>query len=221
MDVKATPVRVFVADRRALVRESLCALLAACDDIELVGETSSLSDVENDVRTRCPDVVLMEVDMALASGAGLIHRILSATAGVRVLLLGERDDRERVLRGLQAGAYGYIPTRAAASELVTAIRAVRRGDYFLYPSAAKTVVAEYLRVGRNTSPDPYDQLSRRERAILQLISHGNTSRQIAESLSIAPRTVLAHRANIMAKLDAHNQTELLRVAIRKHLTTVE
>ena len=214
-----------MVESRAIVREGLRALLAACDDIRVVGEADSLAQVEDDVRAGCPDVVLMDVDMTLADmtrakHAGVIRRILSASPGVRVLLLGERDDSERVLRGLRSGACGYMSKRATSLELVTAIRAVRRGDYYLYPFAVRTVVAEYLRVGRHTSPDPYDRLSSRERAILRLISQGSSSRQIAENLSIAPNTVMAHRAHIMAKLDAHNQTELLRFAIRKNLATI-
>ena len=221
METTGQAVRVFVADSRALVREGLCALLAACDDVELAGETGSRAEVEDTVRTRCPDVVLMEADMALSGDTDVIHRILSASASVRVLLLGERDDRECLLRGLMTGACGYIPTRATASELVSAVRAVHRGDYFLYPSAARALVAEYLRIGVGASPDRYDQLSRRELAILKLVSQGDSSRQIAERLSIAPTTVRTHRAHIMAKLDAHNQTELVKFAIRKDLTTVE
>ncbi len=210
-----------MVDSRALVREGLCAVLAAFDDMEFVGETGSLAEVEGAVRMGCPDVVLMEVGVALAEDAGVIHRILTASNDVKVLLLGETDDRECLLRGLRAGACGYIPTKATASELVSAIRTVRRGDFFLYPSAARALVVEYLRVGRNVSPYLYDQLNRRQQAVLRLLSQGNNNGQIAESLNISLSTVQWNRARIMAKLGANNRTELLRFAIRKNLTAVE
>lgn len=221
MNAKARPVRVLVADSHTLIREGLCALLAGGDGIEFVGVTASFAEVAEAVRADRPDVVLMGIDMILEKGAGIISRILEADADTRVLLLGEREERESILRGLMAGARGFIPTRADSAELVSAVKVVQQGDCFLYPSAARILVDEYLRIGPNASPDPYDQLSCLERAILKLVCQGSSSRQIAEILNIAPSTAMSHRAHMMAKLDARNQTELLRFAIHKNLATIE
>ena len=221
MDVEARPARVFVADRRALVREGLSALLGARHDIEMVGGCGNLAEVETEVAASRPDVILVEMEMILAARPGAIRRILSAHLDARMLLLGEHADRRRVLSGLRGGASGYIPTRAAASELIAAIRAVRRGEGFLHHSVARMLVTEYLRAGEKMNSDPYDRLSNREKEILRLLVQGDTSREIAESLKIAPRAVTAHRARIMVKLDARNQAELVRFAIRRKLTTIE
>jgi two-component system response regulator NreC len=199
----------------------LCALLATCTDIELVGETGILAQIEDGVRAGHPDVVLLEAEMSPVADSGLVHRILAAGGDVKVLLLGERDDRECLLRGLMTGACGYIPTRATSSDLVAAIRTVRRGDYFPHPLAARALAAEYLRVGRRASPDPFLRLSRRQQVLVRLASQGDSNRQIAEKLSVSPRTVQRNRANVMARLDTRNQTELVRFAIRRNLTTIE
>ncbi len=213
--------KVFVAESHALIREGLCALLTARDDVELAGEIGGLAEIEGAVSAKCPDVVLMEAEMSLAKDTGVIHRILTASPGVKVLLVDDRNDRERLLRGLRAGACGYISTTADASVLVSAIKAVHKGDYFLYPPAVRTLIDEYFRMDVNASPDPYDQLSRREQTMLRSICRGDSNRQIAESLNISPGTAQRNRTRMMVKLNARSHAELLRFAIRRKVTTIE
>lgn len=113
---------------------------------------------------------------------------------------------------------GYIPKRALSSELVSAIRAVHRGDSFLYPSAAAALIEGYR---QQVEEEPYDRLTEREREILKLIADGHTSREIADMLFISLKTVLGHRAKIMEKLDLHNRTELIKYAMRKGLVSMD
>ncbi|MEE9399143.1 MAG: response regulator transcription factor [Dehalococcoidales bacterium] len=210
-------VRVLVADKNALIRDGICALMRTYKSIEVTGVATSCREIIEMVRGKPPDVVLMDIAMPLMDAATVIRQIRKENSGIKVLLVSEHEDRDCILRGLKAGGNGYIPRRATASDLVSGILAVYRGGYFLYPSVAKTMVGEYLRIKRGLSPDPYDQLSDRERYVLQLIAEGHKSQQIAEVLHIALKTVLRHRANIMTKLGTHNQTELIKYAIRKHL----
>lgn len=221
MTVTADKTKVLAADSRALVREGICALLTGCGQIEVVGEAATSNEIIDMVQEHHPDVVLVDAGMLGANGANVVQRIRGLRSDIKVLVLSEYEDREYILTGLSAGGNGYIPNKATAAELVSAILAVHRGDYFLYPSVAKSIVADYLRMGPTRSPDPFDQLSDRERAVLRLIGGGRSSQQIAETLHIAPRTVQGHKARIITKLGIHNQAELIKYTVRKRLITLE
>jgi two-component system response regulator NreC len=135
------------------------------------------------------------------------------------LILTQHDNKEYILSVIKAGASGYVPKRALGSELVSAIRAVRQGDSFLYPSAAAALIEDYLQ--QASEEDPYDRLTAREREILKLIAEGHTSREIADMLFVSQKTVLGHRVKIMEKLDLHNRTELIKYAVRKGLVSLD
>ncbi|HEY3247478.1 MAG TPA: response regulator transcription factor, partial [bacterium] len=128
------------------------------------------------------------------------------------------EDESYVFRLLRAGASGYVLKRAAATDLVTAVRAASRGEAFLYPSVAKNVIADYLRrVEAGEEKERYDGLTGREREILTLIAQGSSNQEIATQLYISIKTVQTHRAHILEKLGLHDRTELVRYAIRKGL----
>ncbi len=217
-----TKVRVLVADGQTLFREGVCALLKIREDIEIVGEATNGKETIEMAREQMPDVVLMNIVMPIIDGAEVTYRIRKENSDIKVLLLTEYEDRDRVLSGLKAGANGYIPKRATASDLISAIQAVHRGGCFLYPSVAKTMVKDYFQHIRHPgSPDPYDRLTHRDKEILKLIAEGRKSGEIANLLNMAVATVLGHRTSIMKKLGIHNRTELVKYAIRKHLVNLD
>jgi DNA-binding NarL/FixJ family response regulator len=137
---------------------------------------------------------------------------------VKVLILTQHDNKEYVLSAIKSGATGYVPKRALGSELISAIRAVYRGDSVLYPSAAAALIEDYR---LQAEVDPYDRLTAREREILKLIAEGHTSQKIADMLVISLKTVLGHRTKIMEKLNIHNRTELIKYAMRKGLISMD
>ncbi len=211
-------VRVLVADEQTLFRECVRTLLEIREDIEVVGEATNGQETIEKVREQTPDVVLIDIDMSVMDGAEVTHHIHKENSEIKVLLLAEYEDKERILSGLKAGANGYIPKRATASDLVSAIQAVYQGSCFLYPSVATIVVNDYLqRINHPGSPALYDKLTYRERAVLRLVVEGYKSREIANLLTIAFKTTLRHRASIMKTLGIHSQAELIKYAIRKHL----
>ncbi len=215
-------VRVLVADGQTLFRQGVCALLKIREDIEIVGEATNGQEAIEKVREQTPDVVLIDIAMSIMDGAEVTHCIRKENSDIKVLLLTQYEDKERVLSGLKAGVNGYIPKRAASSDLVSAILTVYRGDYFLYPSVAKTVVSDYLqRIRQLGSPDPYDRLTHREKEVLKLVAEGHKSREIANLLNIAVKTAIGHRTKTMKKLSIHNRTELIKYAMRKHLINLD
>ncbi len=215
-------IRVLIADEEALFREGVCALLKTYQNIEIVGEAANGKETIEIVREQTPDVLVMNIAMPIMDGAEVTRRVRKENSNIKVLLLTQYEDRDRILNGLKAGANGYIPKRAAASDLVSAILAVYQGGYFLYPSLAKTMVNDYLQLLRHSrSSDPYDQLTHREKEVLKLMAEGHKSREIANLLDIAVKTALGHRASMMRKLDIHSGTELIKYAVRKHLINLE
>ncbi len=211
-------IKVLIVDDHVVLRESLQALMSLCDDIEIVGEASEGKEAVRKAQELKPNVILMDILMPGMDGIEATRRIVKCNPKVKVLILTQYDDRDHIISSIKAGASGYMPKRASSSELISAIRAVQRGEPFLYPSATSTLIKDYL---HRIEEKPYDGLTGRQREILKLIAEGHTSRQIAACLLISLKTVLSHRCKMMKKLDLHNCTELIKYAICKGLITMD
>jgi len=212
-------IKVLVVDDHAMFRQGICALVGSYEDLEVVGEAEHGREAIEKVRELSPQVVLMDIAMPIMGGLEATRRIQKEAPNTKVLVLTQYDDSEYVLSLVRSGARGYISKTATSSELISAIRAVNAGEFFLYPSAAKTLVEEYLRRAGGEK-DGYDRLTSRKREILQPVAEGHTNREIADRLVIGVKTVLRHRTNIMEKLGFHNRTELIKYAISKGLIEV-
>ena len=214
-------IRVLVSDSEVLFREGVRALLKIYKDIEVVGVVTSGEEAIEMAKEKAPDVLLMDIDMPVTCSAEVTHRIRMENSDIKVLLFSQHEDKEHVLTGLKAGANGFLPKRATASDLISAILTVHRGNYFLYPSIATIMVSDYLQhINHPGSPDPYDKLTYREREVLRLIVEGHSGPEIASLLGISINKVVEHKARIKKKLNIHNQTELVKYAIRKHLIEI-
>ncbi|MFQ6122010.1 MAG: response regulator [Dehalococcoidales bacterium] len=211
-------IKILVVDDHAIMRDGIRALLGIHDDIEIVGEASEGKEAIEKALELAPNVVVMDIAMPGMDGLEATRRIRKKNPKVKVLVLTQHDDREYVLSAIKAGTAGFVPKRALGSELVSAIRAVYKGDSFLYPSVAGALIEDYL---RQVEEEPYDRLTDREREILKLIADGHTSREIADMLFVSLKTVQGHRTKIIEKLGIHNRTELIKYAIRKGLVNID
>lgn len=215
-------IRVLIADDHVVLREGLHSLLSKYDDVEVVGEASDGLEALDKTMELQPDVVLMDIAMPRLGGLEAALELRQRRLPAKVLVLTQYDNKEYVFQMLKAGAAGYIVKKAAATELVSAIRAVHSGEFFLYPSAAKALVDRYLREGDGDEGERgLNELSDRETEVLKLLAEGHSNREIAELLRLSEKTVTSHRSSIMEKLDIHNRTELVKFAIRAGLVDVE
>lgn len=211
-------IRVVIADDHAVVREGIKMILSREPDIEIVGEAANGREALDLVAKTRPHVVVMDISMPEMGGVEATRRVKEAYPKVNVLALTMHEDESYVFQLLKAGASGYVLKRGAAQDLVQAIRSAARGEAFLYPSVARSVLADYLkRVEAGEERHRFDGLTEREREILTLIAEGLSNQEIAQKLFISIKTVQTHRTHIMEKLDLHNRAQLVRYAIRKGL----
>ena len=219
MTVRKT--RVLIADDHAMFREGLRTLLAAHDDMEVVGEAEDGLEAVEKAALLQPDVVLMDIAMPRLGGLEATLELRHRKVPARVLVLTQYDDKEYAFHMIKAGASGYVVKKAAAAELVSAIRAVRAGESFLYPSVARAFIDRYVRREGQEDASDLGQLSDREKQVLKLLAEGRSNREIADLLCLSVKTVMSHRAAIMERLDIHNRTDLVKFAIRAGLVQVE
>lgn len=215
-------IRVLLAEDHTIVRKGLRSLLESEKGILVVGEAADGREAIDQVGRLRPDVVIMDIGMPGLNGLESTRQIKERYANIQVLILTVHTSEEYVFQILRAGASGYVVKQAAPKELISAIRAVNRGDAFLSPSISRKVVDEFVKNGAATTQwDSYEKLTPREREVLQLIAEGHTTRVIAELLHISVKTAETHRAHLMHKLDMRSTAELTRYAISKGVITVD
>jgi DNA-binding NarL/FixJ family response regulator len=216
--MKAT--HVLLADDHVLVRAGIRALLEKIPNVEVVGEAASGREALEMVKTKLPNLVLMDVAMADLGGLEALSRITKDFPGVKVMILSAHANEEYVIRALRTGAAGYMLKDAATAELELAVTSVGEGKTYLSPSVSRTVIDSYLeRMGDVVSP--LEQLTSRQREILQLIGEGKNTKEIASDLEISVKTVESHRLQLMERLHIHDVPGLVRFAIRTGLVSAE
>lgn len=204
------PIRILIAEDQQLVRQGLAALLKA-EDIEIVGQAEDGDGAVEMARALKPDIVLMDLSMPVLDGVEATRRIKRMAPQIRVLILTVANCERRVAEALAAGADGYALKKLGHDELMAAIASVRAGRHYLGPGLNEEAVREFLD-GADTVAVA---LTAREREVLRLIAQGLKNREIADTLSIAIKTVETHRTKIMQKLDLHNSAELATYAMRR------
>ncbi len=207
-------IRILLADDHQVLRSGLRALLNMEPDFDVVGEASDGVEAVKLAETLRPNVIVMDVSMPEMDGLKAAEEIQSLGLKSKIVMLTVHADEQYLFQTLKAGASGYVHKSSADSELIDAIRTANRGDVFLYPSAIKKLLEEYLR-GESREADEKDPLTNREREVLKATVEGYTNNEIAEQLVISPKTVDTYRQRIMEKLNLHHRSELIRYALKR------
>jgi DNA-binding NarL/FixJ family response regulator len=207
--------RTLLADDHGLVRAGIRALLEQLDGVEVVAESGDGREAINLVRTHRVDLVLMDLAMPDLNGLEATARIIKEFPETKVIIVSMYGSEEYVLHALRCGACGYLLKDAASAELEQAINAVRKGETYLSPTISRRVLE--ASTGTTDPGSPLDQLSPRQREILQLLAEGKTVKEIAFLLNLSAKTVETHRARVMERLDLRHIPNLVRFAMRTGL----
>ncbi len=214
------PIRILIADDHAVLRTGLRMLLEAQPDMEVVGEAADGATALHEARAHRPDVILLDISMPGMKDLWALQRLRETLPQCRPLILTMHDDEGYLRQAFREGARGYVLKQAADVELLSAIRAVYRGDLYIHPTMARAVLEEALdlqvRASSGAAVNP-DILSPREREVLRLLALGYTNRQIAEQLTLSVKTVETYRARIKEKLGLRTRAALVRYALRAGL----
>jgi len=212
------PIRILIADDHTVLRSGLRLLLNAQPDFEVVGEASTGEETVERAIALQPDVLLLDIAMPDINGLEAARRIRQQAPELRIIVLTMYDDEAYLRQFLEMGAAGYVLKKAADTELAAAIRAVHRGESFVYPSLMGRLIDSYLKQpSLPTTTEDNDGLSPREVDVLRLVALGYTNQQIADELCIGVSTVETHRTRIMEKLGLRGRAQLVRYALAKGL----
>ena len=205
---------VLIADDHGLVRDGLRMMVDAAPDLEVVALAGDGAQAVQRGLDRTVDLAILDVAMPKRTGLQAARELTRLRPELRVLMLSMHNVFDYFLEAVKAGASGYVLKTAADRDLVEACRAALRGETFLYPDVVRSLLRAHLDSGDRA---PRDLLTPREREVVKLIAEAHTTAQIAQELTISPRTVDRHRENILGKLGMRDRVELTRYAIRQGL----
>lgn len=210
-------IRVVIADDHHLVREGIRALLEKAGDLQVIGEAADGQAAVEMVLRLAPDVLVMDIAMPGLNGIQAIEQLRASGAATRIVILSMYSDEVLVRQALRHGVNGFLPKGSVSEELLFAIRAANRGAVYLSSSISNAVLADTPDSSGSPPQGPLARLTAREWELLQMISRGRTNSQMAAEMGISVKTVERHRTHLMAKLNARNLVELIRVAIKHGL----
>ena len=212
---------IVLADDHHIVRQGLRVLLEGQPDFQLVGEAGDgLEAVQLTERLK-PDVLIIDLMMPSLNGLEATRQVSQRSPHTRVVILSMHANEAYVLEALRNGAAGYVLKDSSAADLVHAVREVVAGRRYLSSPLSERAIAAYIQKASDVALDPYEMLTNREREVLHLAAEGYTNAEIADQLSISPRTAETHRANLMHKLGLRTHTDLIRYALRRGILPME
>lgn len=216
-------IRVLVADDHVLFRRGLEMVLAAEDDIAIVGEAGDGAEAYARAVDLLPDVVLMDVRMPRRSGIEACSDIKSAVPSTRIVMLTISDEESDLFEAVRAGANGYLLKDVPGEEIAEGIRAVMDGQSLISPSMAGALLAEFAELSRRSAEAvrvPVPRLTERELEVLRLVARGMANKEIAAQLFISENTVKNHVRNILEKLQLHSRMEAVVYAVREKILDI-
>jgi DNA-binding NarL/FixJ family response regulator len=212
-------IRVLLVDDHTVVRQGLRRMLESDDEIDVVGEASSGRVAVRTVPQVRPDVVVMDIALPELNGVEATRQIVKQCEGIGVLILSMHADQTFVRESLHAGARGFVLKDADPGDLLRGVKAVNRGESFFSPAVSRVMLDEFVEGGAQVSDADLKltSLTDREREVLQLITEGKSSKEVASLMDVSIHTVDSHRKHLMEKLGVHNTAQLVRFAVQTRL----
>ena len=209
------PIKVLIADDNAIVRDGIRQLLKKESDIDVIGEAIDGIQALEKIKDLNPDVVLLDIAMPNLNGLEVIDLLKESSPGSQVVILSMHANESYVHQVLKSGALGYVLKASPSTDIVDAIRAAHKKEYFLSSKINANVIASYLKTkNQGTTKRGYDLLSEREQQVFRLVVQGSSTKEIADILCVSPKTIEKHRSSISSKLGTHGRLEMLKYAIK-------
>ncbi|WP_136797248.1 response regulator [Desulfosediminicola ganghwensis] len=209
------PITILIVDDHAIVRDGMRQLIASQQDMKLVGEAYDGPEALRQVRAITPDVVLLDIAMPGMTGLETIGLIKNANPDIKIVILSMHSKESYVHQALSAGALGYVLKASPSTDILNAIRAAGKNEYFLSSKIRAGVIDAYLQSKQSTpAVRGYDLLTEREQQVFRMVVEGNTTKEIADLLCVSGKTIEKHRTSVTTKLGVHGRLELLKYAIR-------
>jgi two-component system, NarL family, response regulator NreC len=208
---------IVLSDDHNIVRQGIKALLAAEPDMKVIAEAADASTTIALVNQHKPDVLVLDLMLGEIDGIDVVRQIVSSSPKTAIVILSMYSNEAYVVRALRAGAKAYVLKECTAEELATAVRFAVSGKKYLSATLSQQAINTYVKASGEVIQESYDTLTPREREVLHMVAHGHTNSEIAKRLSISPRTVEVHRANMMRKLGLNSHTDLMRYAMQNNI----
>lgn len=212
-----TTTTVFLADDHTIVREGLQHILTAQPDIDVIGQAANGKRAVDAVTRMTPDVAVLDIAMPGLSGVEAARRIRDVCPTIEIVVLSMHSSKEHISRALKAGARGYVLKECAGSELVEAVRAVRKGHSYMSQRVSDVMLTNFV----EEDEAPLAPLSDREREVFYLVVEGLSSTDIGKRLSLSPKTIETYRSRIHNKLGTEDLADLIKFAVRNDLISVD
>lgn len=210
--------RILLADDHAVLRSGLRLLLTSTSEYEIVGEASSGMETLELAEQLQPDLILLDLSMPSLGGLDALPALRKLVPSTRILILTMHDDPQYLRQALKHGASGYVLKKAADAELLSAMRAVLRGEVYVHPSMTRVLLEDMLPESQSrNNEDAWKSLSDREQEVLTMVALGHTSAEIAEQLKLSAKTVETYRARGMEKLGLRTRAALVKLALQEGL----
>ncbi len=213
--------RILLADDHAMFRDGMRPLINREEGMEVVGEAESGLATVRLAKKLEPDIIIMDISMPQLNGVETTWKIREINPAIKVIILSMHSDRQFVIESLKAGAKAYLLKDSPFEELRRVIRAVAKGQIVLSPAINDIVIKDFIHLSKQETSSIFSILSPRERQVLQLITEGKATKEIAKDLCLSIKTIESHRKKIMDKLNIHNVAELTKYAIREGLTQLK
>jgi DNA-binding NarL/FixJ family response regulator len=209
------PIRILIADDHPLFREGVAHTLESEPDLTIVGQAATGDAAFNLASELLPDVILLDITMPGDSGISVARKISAAYPVVHIIMLTASENEDDLINAIKAGARGYVIKGIHARELANAMRAVVKGETYVSPSLASTILFELT---SPREPDPMSELTEREQQILELVAQGLTNREVGERLHLAEKTIKHYMTNVLQKLHVRSRVEAALLVQKRQLS---
>lgn len=213
--------RIILADDHTILRKGLVRMLSEKEDIEIIGEASDGFTALQMTRELCPDILIVDLSMPRLNGLEVTQRAKKEKLCPRIIVLSMRKGEPYIRKALKNGADAYVLKSEDPQDLIDAIECVSKGEMYLSPKVAKMAATAFISSSLVEINDPYDELTAREKEVLQLSAENMSNEEIADFLMLSIHTIVTHRRNLMRKLGIKNQGELMRFAIDRGIISTD